>query len=307
MKALHIKTPLIESAVLSAEAGRTVLLKMESAQSPGSFKIRGIGLACQTYAKRGASRFISSSGGNAGIAVAYAGNKLSIPVVVVVPETTTEKAKSVIQNLNAEVIVHGASFQEANALAQSMVTESDAFLHPFDDPLVWEGHSSLVDEVVTSGSKPDAIILSVGGGGLMSGVIEGLHRNGWSDVPVVTVETEGAESLAKSVRAGHLITLDSIKSIATSLGATRVCDQAFEWTRRHPVHNIVTTDQAAVSACLRFRDDHQVIVEPACGAALAVAYDNAPELESFQSILIVVCGGVTASEEQLRWWADELA
>jgi L-serine/L-threonine ammonia-lyase len=286
-------------------AGRTVWLKLEAMQPPGSFKIRGIGLACQEYYRRGAERFISSSGGNAGIAVAYAGRHLSVPVVVVVPETTTDRAKALINQEGAEVVVHGASWFEANELAMSMVRESDAFLHPFDDPFIWKGHASLVDEVVRSGVKPDAVVLCVGGGGLLSGVVEGLHRNGWTDVPVIAVETEGADSLAQSVRAGHLVELAAITSIATTLGATRVCEQALSWSKKHPVRSIVVPDRAAVSACLRFLADQRLVVEPACGASLAVVYDGAPELEEFKSVLVVVCGGVTASVEQLRQWSND--
>ena len=304
MKPLHIQTPLFESRALGDIAGRTVLLKMEPMQPPGSFKIRGIGAACQEYARRGPKRFISSSGGNAGIAVAYAGRLLSLPVLVVVPETTTERAKALIRQEGAEVKVHGESWFEANALAQSLITSTDAFLHPFDDPLVWTGHSSLVDEVAESGVKPDAVVLSVGGGGLLSGILEGMHRHGWNDVPVVAVETVGADSLAQSVTAGEPAVLPSIKSIATSLGATRVCDQAFEWTQRHAVRNVVLTDRQAVGACLRFIDDQRLVVEPACGAALAAVYERAPEIEEFNTILVVVCGGVTATLEQLEEWAN---
>jgi len=266
-----------------------------------------VGLACQEYVRRGAERFISSSGGNAGIAVAYAGRHLSVPVVVVVPETTTDRAKTLIKQEGAEVVVHGSSWHEANALALSMVKESDAFLHPFDDPLIWQGHASLVDEVVRSGVKPDVVVLSVGGGGLLSGVAEGLHRNGWNDVPVIAVETEGADSLAQSVRAGCPVELAAITSIATSLGATRICEQAFSWSKKHPLRSIVVSDQAAVSACQRFLADHRVVVEPACGASLAVVYDGAPELEEFKSVLVVVCGGVTVTVEQLREWSNVYA
>ncbi len=307
MKPLHVETPIFESRALSTGAGRTVWLKLESTQPTGSFKIRGIGLACQEYARRGARRFISSSGGNAGIAVAYAGRQLDVPVVVVVPGTTTERAKSLIRQEGAEVVVHGASWVEANALAQSMIGESDAFLHPFDDPLVWQGHSTLVDEVVRSGVEPDAFLVSVGGGGLLCGILEGLHRNGWTGVPVVAVETVGADSLAQSLRAGHRVELPAITSIATSLGATQVCEQALNWSREHPLRSVVVSDRAAVSACLRFLDDHRQVVEPACGAALAAVYDGAPELEEFDSVLVVVCGGATATVEQLRDWSDELA
>ena len=304
MKPLYIETPLIESRSLSIHTGRSVWLKLEALQPPGSFKIRGIGFACKEYARRGAVRFISSSGGNAGIAVAYAGRMLSIPVVVVVPETTSERAKYLIQQEGAEIIVHGPSWQEANTLALSMVRDTDAFLHPFDDPLLWQGHATMMDEVVQSGKKPEAVVLSVGGGGLLCGVIEGLHRNNWQDVPVIAVETVGADSFAKSVSAGHRIELPAITSIATSLGARQVSERAFSWSKQHPISCVVVSDLEAVSACKRFIVDHRIVVEPACGAALAAAYERIPEIGAFKSILVIVCGGVTASIEQLQKWAN---
>lgn len=307
MQALHIVSPLIESRALSRLSGKNIALKLEAVQPPGSFKIRGIGLACQEYVQRGAKRFISSSGGNAGIAVAYAGRHMRVPVVVVVPETTSERAKALIQLEGAQVIVHGATWQEANALAISMVTPSDAFLHPFDDPLLWRGHASMIDEVAQSGMKPDVVVLSVGGGGLLCGVVEGLHRNGWADVPVIAVETEGAASFAAAVQAGQPTELAAITSIASSLGAKKVCEQAFEWTKRHTIHSALVSDQAAVMACQRFIADHRLVVEPACGAALAAVYDRVALLQPFQSVLVIVCGGVTATAEQLQHWSEQLA
>jgi L-serine/L-threonine ammonia-lyase len=303
MKPLHIETPLFESQALSIQAGLSVWLKLEALQPPGSFKIRGIGFACQEYAHLGATRLISSSGGNAGIAVAYAGRYLAIPVVVVVPETTTERAKNLIQQEGAEIVVHGSSWQEANALAESMVRETDAFLHPFDDPLLWQGHATMIDEIARSGMKPDAIVLSVGGGGLLSGVVEGLHRNNWKNIPVIAVETDGADSFAKSVLAGHRIELPEITSLATSLGARQICERAFEWSKKHPIYSVVVSDRVAVSACERFINDQRLVVEPACGAALATAYEHVAEIEIFKSILIIVCGGATTSIEQLRQWS----
>jgi L-serine/L-threonine ammonia-lyase len=299
---LHIETPLLESGAMSSP-GQSLWLKMDALQPPGSFKIRGVGFACEEYARRGARRFISSSGGNAGIAAAYAGRRLSIPVRVVVPESASAHAIELIRRENAEVIVHGASFMEANAMAQSMLTATDAFIHPFDDPLLWQGHASMIDEVARAGVKPDAVILSVGGGGLMCGVIAGLRRNGWPEVPVIAVETEGAESLARSIEAGERIELPRLTSIATSLGARMVSEQAFAWTTQHPVRSVVVPDRAAVAACIRFMDDHRVVVEPACGASLAVAYDAAATLGEFHNVLVIVCGGVTATVHQLQQWA----
>lgn len=300
---LHIETPLIESRALSTLTGKTVLLKLDALQVPGSFKIRGVGLACETYRARGAQRFVSSSGGNAGLAVAYAGRRLGVPVTVVVPQTTSQRAQELLRLEGAEVIVHGASWQEANALAQSLVGANDAFLHPFDDPLLWQGHATLVDEVARAGVRPDAVVLSVGGGGLLSGVAEGLQRNGWADVPIVAVETQGAASLHAAMQAGHTVELERITSVAGSLGAKRVAERALQWSQQRPVHSVLVSDQEAVVACERFLQDHRLLVEPACGASLALAYAQSPALAPFRTVLVVVCGGVTATVDQLRAWA----
>jgi L-serine/L-threonine ammonia-lyase len=307
---LHIETPLIASTPLGVAAGRAVWLKMEALQPPGSFKLRGISAACEVYAQRGATRFVSSSGGNAGIAVAYAGRHLGIRVTVVVPQSTTARARALIAQEGAELVVHGESWQEANAHALALVGATDAFLHPFDDPLLWPGHASLIDEaarhVSNQGARPDAVVLSVGGGGLLCGVIEGLRRNGWSDVPVVAVETDGAASLSESLHAGKRVTLDAITSIATSLGAKQVCARAFDLAREHPLVSTTVEDRAAVDACLRFADDHRVVVEPACGAALALAYERSAVLDPYARVLIVVCGGATATLDQLQAWSRAL-
>lgn len=288
---------------MSLSAGRFVWLKLDSLQPPGSFKIRGVGFACETHAARGARRFVSSSGGNAGLAVAYAGRKLAITVTVVVPETTSERAKELLRLEDAEVIVHGASWQEANELAVSLVGEADAFIHPFDDPLLWQGHATLVDEVFRSGLEPDAIVLSVGGGGLLSGVAEGLHRNGWGHIPIIAVETDGSASFHEASKVGRPVELDRIASVATSLGAKRVCDRAVQWSKEHPIRSVLVSDQSALSACERFLADHRVLVEPACGASLALAYEDAPELRSFSTVLVVVCGGATSTIDQIRQWS----
>ncbi len=304
MKPLHVETPLFESRPLSIQSGRGVWLKLDALQPPGSFKIRGIGFACQEYVRRGAKRLISSSGGNAGIAVAYAGRHLSVPVLIVVPETTSELARALIRREGAEVVVHGDSWQEANELAESTVGESAVLIHPFDDPLVWQGHSTLIDEVAGSGVKPGAVVVSVGGGGLLCGLVEGMRQNGWSDVPVIAVETEGADSLAQSVRAGHRVELPAITSLAITLGAKKICQRAFDCTTDHPLRSVVVSDRSAVAACQRFLADHRVVVEPACGASLAAVYDGAPELDDFESVLVIVCGGATTTLEQLEEWAD---
>lgn len=301
--ALHIETPLLAS---TAFPGARVWLKMEALQPSGSFKLRGIGHACESWAARGARRIVASSGGNAGLAAAHAGRRLGLPVLVVVPETTSVRARALLAREGAEVLVHGLSFQEANAHAQSLLGEHDAFIHPFDDPLLWEGHASMIVEVARAGVRPDAVVLAVGGGGLLAGVVAGLRRQGWIDVPVFAVETAGADSYAQSLAAGERIELPAIASIATSLGARKVAQHAFDLARTHPITPVVVSDHDAVAACLRFMDDHRVVVEPACGAALALAYREEGPLAGFQNVLVIVCGGATATVGQLQAWGEQL-
>jgi L-serine/L-threonine ammonia-lyase len=302
MPALHHQTPLLDSPALSRASGSDVRVKLESVQPAGSFKIRGIGHACRTYVERGATGLVASSGGNAGLAVAHAGRKLGVPVTVVVPESTTERAKELIQGEEADVIVEGAFWDEAHEHALGLMGEDAAYLHPFDDPLLWEGHSTIVDEVVEEGVEPEAVVVSVGGGGLFCGVVQGLRRHGGSEVPVVAVETEGTRSLRAAREAGRPVPLDAITSVATSLGAKQVGAQTFALAREHPTESVVVSDDAAVAACVRFLDDHRQLVEPACGAALAVAYDDHEVLPEAGTVVLIACGGAGVTLEKLRQW-----
>jgi L-serine/L-threonine ammonia-lyase len=302
---LHIETPLVESLALSRRLNKPVWLKMEALQPSGSFKARGIGHACTIHQQRGASRLVSSSGGNAGLAVAYAGRKLGMPVLVVVPQTTTARARELIAMEGAQIVVHGKSWQEANDHALASIQDTDAFIHPFDDPLLWQGHASMIDEVARSGVKPGAVILSVGGGGLLCGVVEGLQRNGWHDVPVIAAETQGADSYARALEAGRRVELDAITSIATSLGARRVCAQALDNAQRHRIESVVVTDAEAVAGSIRLLDEHRVLVEPACGASVAALDATVRALAGAASVLVIVCGGVGISASQLQRWRAE--
>lgn len=303
---LHIETPLVRSQPLSQLSQKDVWLKLDALQPSGSFKLRGVGRLCEDHVRNGKRRFISSSGGNAGIAVAYSGRQLSIPVTVFVPETTTARAKQLIEQEGATVVVHGASWQEANALALSKLDDETAFVPPFDNETMWHGHGTLVDEVVHAGCVFDCVVLSVGGGGLLSGVVAGLERNGLSKMPVIAIETAGADSLAQSVKQGSRIELPAITSIATSLGAKQVCENAFNLTRTHDIRTHVVSDLDALEACERFLFDHRILVEPACGASLAAVYSvQHAMLDGFKAPLVVVCGGATATVEQLGVWRNK--
>lgn len=151
MKTLHIKTPLIESNPISKIVGTQILLKLENTQPTGSFKIRGIGHLCQKAKEKGITQFISSSGGNAGYSAAYAGRYLGVKTTVFVPSTTPQKTISKIEKQEAEVTVKGDVWDETDTFASKFAKEVNGlYISPFDHPLIWEGHSTIIDEIVNS-------------------------------------------------------------------------------------------------------------------------------------------------------------
>jgi len=307
MKELYSKTPLWYSDPMSAAIGLPVYLKMEAFQPVGSFKARGMGVACRSRYDAGYRHIVCASGGNAGYAVAYAGRLLGQQVTIVVPESTPARAKDLIRDEGAELLVRGASWDDAHAYAFDLANrEKAAYIHPFDDPLVWSGHATLVEEIFAAGIKPGLVVVAVGGGGLLCGLVEGLHAVGWYDVPVIATETEGAASFAASVNAGKLVTLNKITSLATTLGARCVTPKALEWIQEHDIDSLVVSDREAVDACLRFADEHRVLVEPACGAALAAVYSHREKFSEREPVLVIVCGGAGVNRELMDWW-DQIA
>lgn len=305
---LHVNTPLIASLAWTSAAGHPVLFKMDALQPSGSFKMRGVGRFCEAAAANGATAITCASGGNAGYAAAMAGRALGLPVTIVVPETTSPEARAAIATTGATVLVHGADFDAASGHARDLAAASGAAcLHPFDDPLLWDGHATLIDEVVAAGAAFDCVVTSVGGGGLLLGIVEGLRRNGLAHIPVIAVETEGAASLHASVTADELVTIPAITSIATSLGARRVAPAAFAACSAHDIISVTVTDAEAVAACRRFVDAHRVLVEPACGAAIAALDVHAALMAHFLRPLVEVCGGVGVSLARLAAWEAALA
>lgn len=307
MDQLYVQTSIVESLPLSRILGVPVYLKIEAVQPSGSFKNRGIGRLCSHYAKEGKQMFISASGGNAGLATAYSGRKLGIPVKVVVHKAVSEFSRKRIESEGAEVIIHGEDLDESDLFAKQLaIDQNAAYIPAFDHPLIWEGNSSLVYETFGDGFKPGAIVLSVGGGGMLCGVLEGLHQVRWQDVPIVTAETEGSAAFAASVFADKPVILDKVDTIATTLATRRVTEEAFFWTKKHTIFPQIVTDKAAVNASIAFAEDHRILVEPASGASLSLAYDGLPLLKTFPSILIIVCGGAGVSCDLLRKWHTQI-
>jgi L-serine/L-threonine ammonia-lyase len=305
---LHLDTPLLPAPPgLFVNGPSRVWLKMDALQPSASFKLRGVGHLVQRRVEEGARAVVCASGGNAGLAATLAARACGVPATIVVPSTTPADVRDAIAARGAEVVVHGAVWDEAHAHAVALAQSLGAvYVHPFDDPLLWQGHATLIDEVVRTGVRFDAVVASVGGGGLLAGIVEGLQRHGLNDVPVIAVETEGAASFAAALAAGEPVTLPAITSIASSLGAKRVAPRVLTLAREHPIHSLVVSDAQAVAACSRFADAMRVLVEPACGASLA-ALDARPDLFAGRATpLIEVCGGIGVTTARLAQWRRQL-
>lgn len=301
MQHLHINTPVIQSELFKEVSGK-VFLKLDNLQPTGSFKIRGIGLLCLRAYHRGARNFISSSGGNAGLAAAYAGRKLNAHVKVIVPETTSEWAQKKIKQQGADLVVHGKTWAHADDLARELVLKNGyVYVPPFDHPDIFDGNSSLVHELKTQIEKPTAIVLAIGGGGLMCGVISGLKAIGWHDVKVYASETKGAASFHAAMNAGQPVDIGKIDTVAVTLGATEVAAQAFLQATSHETFSKVVTDHHAVTAAINFANNHRMLVEPSCGAALSLLEHDA-NVQKEERILVIICGGTGVNLELMHKW-----
>jgi L-serine/L-threonine ammonia-lyase len=317
---LYLRTPLVRSEPLSKLTGKDVYIKLDCLQPSGSFKDRGMANLCQTLqATKGTQKLIASSGGNAGLAVATVGPKIGMSVSVVVPESTKPNVIAKLKSLNADVTIHGKIWNEADLLARERVDKDPQaeYVSPYDNPLLWTGHSTLVDEIVEdlSSHSIGAILVSVGGGGLICGVLEGLERHGQKS-KVVACETEGAASFGLSWLKSppSPVRLETISSIATSLGALEVTEVALTRSQKHEekggkVEAAICTDKEAIQACLQFASDHRFLIEPACGAGLAALYSDRLRRQTLEGvegpIVVEVCGGSGVSLELLNLWKND--
>ncbi|XP_046907098.1 serine dehydratase-like [Hypomesus transpacificus] len=308
----HVNTPLLESIDMSRRAGTAVYLKMENSQPSGSFKIRGIGHLCQKLAGPGSKGVVCSSGGNAGMATAYVARKLNIPAIIIVPSSSPELVVQKLRDQGATVRVVGKVWDDANTEAMRLTqTDGLTYVPPFDNPLLWQGHASVIREIrACLPVKPGAVVVSVGGGGLLCGVVEGMREVGWGSVPILAMETEGAHCFNAAVKTGRIVTLPDITSEAKCLGAKTVCQRAFDYSQEEncPIISELVSDKQALEAVETFLDEERVLVELACGASLAAVYsgliqklqDEGRLPRSLGPLVVIVCGGSSVNMSQMQ-------
>ncbi|KAJ7098139.1 tryptophan synthase beta subunit-like PLP-dependent enzyme [Mycena belliarum] len=329
--ALWQETPLILSNPLSHK-NSPVYLKLETVHPGMSFKSRGISFFAQRAKQvHGPSvHLVIASGGNAALAAACAARSLGVRCTVYIPDGASQTTLGLLERENAAVVVGGTCYAEALLAAKKVVEAGDnAVLVPaYEDPIVWEGHSSIIAEASRQmPCKPSAIFCSVGGGGLLGGIIQGCSRVGWDDVPIVALETIGSNcfyhsmalnrkgpsaALPEGVTAVHdavhdvqLAHFSSFSSKASgSLGASQpvagVVKMALE--REGGVRCVSVPDELSMQAACKFADDHKILVELACSTTLVAAYKRElfdrlvpPTAGTDRHSLFIVCGGFKVS------------
>ncbi|CAE6490259.1 unnamed protein product [Rhizoctonia solani] len=208
---MHIETPLIFSPLMSSRLGYDIYLKLESLQPSQSFKYRGISLfaACAVKEHGSDALLVMASGGNAGLALAWAGKTLSAHTKIYIP-TAAHELEPVLAAAGADVVIGGNDYSEALACAEQFCSQNKhaILVPPYDHPTLWEGHSTLIHEVdrqLPSGTRPDVILCSVGGGGLLGGVLRGVNNVGWDHTEIVALETIGANCHHLSLLANNTI------------------------------------------------------------------------------------------------------
>jgi threonine dehydratase len=284
------RTPLVPSATLSERLKTNVYVKLELFQKTGSFKVRGtfnkaLSLAPEAHAQG----LVTVSGGNNALAVAYTGRALDLPAIVLMPESSPPAVIEATRGYRAEV-KYAATAAEAFAQAAELERDGWSYIHPFDDPALMAGQGTLALEILDDVPQVTDIILSIGGGGLMSGVgtvIKALKPL----VRIWGVETQGADSMARSLAAGKIVTLEAMTSVARSLGAPAPSERTFAMAQQFLESVTVISDKDALDSARLLLDRLKVLAEPAASCTWAAASRLQGQFSPGKHVVLLLSGG----------------
>jgi threonine dehydratase len=295
-------TPLIRAQHFSRELGTNVFFKLEMLQPTHSFKVRGaFNALTQLTDKQKKRGIVTASGGNHGLAIAYAAATLGIPATVYLPESATETKLAAIRGFGPEMVVHGSAWDDANALAMKVAGESGrAYIHPFDNPRVMAGQGTIVTELLAQLPEPDLIVTSIGGGGLISGILSAIQHYSPS-TRVFGVETEGADSMYQSRKAGKIVELQAITSIAETLGARKTEKTQFEIVMQYVTDLVTVSDNAAIRALIAILQEEKLLSEPAASCSVAALMEGKIPVKPGEKVVVVLCGANVAHEKVHEW------
>lgn len=285
-RARFCHSPAVEDAALS--------LKLECLQVSGSFKARGASNKVMTLSEQERNRgLVTASGGNHGLGVAYAGRRAGSPVRVYLPTSTPASKVEKLERWGAAIVFEGEVWDDANAAAERAAErEGMTYVHPFADPAVMAGQGTVGLEILDQSASVDTVLVSIGGGGLISGIATALKARK-PDVKVVGVEPSGAPTLKRSLEAGRVVELDAITTDANTL-APRRTEQINLDVVRERVDAIVLVEDDDMRAAARWLWFEMGLgVELSAGAAVAALRTGAYRPSRDENICAVVCGSGT--------------
>jgi threonine dehydratase len=293
------KTPLVTSRILSERTGFDVRLKAEMFQRTGSYKIRGP-LNKFTYLTEDQKRrgVICSSAGNHAQGVALAAQLNGMHAVVVMAENATPSKVAATRGYGAEVVLHGTIWDEANEKAKELVrSEGLTYVHPFDDEQLIAGQGTLGLEIVQDWPEVDAVIVPIGGGGLISGVSMAVKSHN-PKARVIGVESSDGPAMKRSVEAGHLETIDC-KTIIDGLRVRRAGEINFSVVQRFVDDIVALPDREIFDAMIWIMERCKLVVEGAAAAPVAALLHGLVRLPAGSRVAVVLSGG-NVNLDQLR-------
>ena len=262
VKRVTQETKLVYSKYFSEQTGNKVYLKPENMQVTGAYKIRGAYYRISKLAKEDQEKgLITASAGNHAQGVAYAAKELGVKAVVVMPTTTPLMKVNRTKSYGAEVVLHGNVYDEACEHAYKLAEENGyTFIHPFDDLGVATGQGTIAMEIVKELPLVDYILVPVGGGGLATGVST-LAKLLNPKIQVIGVEPAGANCLQESLKAGKVVTLPKVSTIADGTAVKTPGSKIFPYLSKNLDDIITIEDEELVVAFLDMVENHKMVVE----------------------------------------------
>ena len=256
------ETKLVYSDFYSTQTGNKVYFKPENMQLTGAYKLRGAYYKISTLSdEERAKGLITASAGNHAQGVAYAAKCFGVKAVIVMPTTTPLIKVNRTKGYGAEVVLYGDVYDEACEKAYELAKENGyTFIHPFDDPAVATGQGTIAMEIIKELPVVDYILVPVGGGGLATGVST-LAKLLNPKIKVIGVEPEGANCLQESVKAGKVLTLDHVSTIADGTAVKTPGSRIFPYLQKNVDEIITVPDDELIGAFLDMIENHKMVVE----------------------------------------------